>query len=160
MPVAPIDIGGQRVAVHLIRGAIDVTRAEPRTSGTNEATSGSPLITHMTKGQNLVFDNSSAEPPKSTVEERDGPNTVVVFDDISLADLVKELNAYAHPPIILGDASLGRLRISGTFNLRDTRHTAEQIADFLALAVIYSGNGLTLSRRCPAELEVHCRPPS
>jgi transmembrane sensor len=151
----------ERVAVHLIKGAIDVTnQASPQKDKAGKRAPGSSVLTRMTQGQALIF-GASSEPQQSTpAHDQDWPNGVVAFDDISLFDLLTEVNRYAKSPIRLADPTLGRLRISGTFNIHDTRHMAEQIADFLSLAVIYPDNGYTLSRTCPAKITVPCRPPT
>jgi len=37
----------------------------------------------------------------------------VEFDDVSLADAVREMNRYAAHPMVLEDDGVGRLRVSG-----------------------------------------------
>jgi transmembrane sensor len=63
---------------------------------------------------------ASAEPVKvvpvdlsKTDAWRDGE---MVFDDVSLAAAVAEVNRYGGPEIVLSDPSLAKLRISGTFH--------------------------------------------
>jgi transmembrane sensor len=59
-----------------------------------------------------------------------------VFDDINLADAVRELNRYNRTPIVLvGDASLGGLRVSGVYRTGDTAGFARDVAALHGLVV-------------------------
>jgi transmembrane sensor len=40
---------------------------------------------------------------------------MLVFQDRALADAVTEMNRYVARPIVLGDAAVGRIRVSGSF---------------------------------------------
>jgi transmembrane sensor len=40
----------------------------------------------------------------------------LIFDDMSLADAVKEVNRYSRAQIVLGDPRLRSLRVSGVFD--------------------------------------------
>ncbi|WP_431286752.1 hypothetical protein [Roseateles chitinivorans] len=45
----------------------------------------------------------------------------VVFDDVSLPEAVTEMNRYNREPIVLvGDAALSRLRVSGSYRAGDS----------------------------------------
>jgi transmembrane sensor len=59
-----------------------------------------------------------------------------VFEDVSLADAVAELNRYNRTPIVLiGDASLTNLRVSGSFRTGDTAGFAHSVAALHHLTV-------------------------
>jgi len=59
-----------------------------------------------------------------------------VFDDRSLADAVSELNRYNRTPIVLvGDASLGLLRVSGVYRTGDSAGFARDVAALHGLVV-------------------------
>ena len=59
-----------------------------------------------------------------------------VFDDVSLADAVSELNRYSRTQIVLvGGVSLGSLRVSGVYRTGDTASFARAVATLHGLRV-------------------------
>lgn len=69
-----------------------------------------------------------------------------VFDDVVLSDAVAEMNRYDRTPVVLvGPASLGLLRVSGTFHLGDTTSFAYSVAHLHGLVVRARAGRLELS---------------
>lgn len=59
-----------------------------------------------------------------------------MFDDVALADAITELNRYSRTQIVLvGDASLARLRVSGVYHTGDTAGFARDVAALNGLVV-------------------------
>ena len=59
-----------------------------------------------------------------------------VFDDVSLAEAIAEVNRYDRTQIVLvGDASLARLRVSGVYRTGDTAGFARDVAALHGLVV-------------------------
>jgi transmembrane sensor len=59
-----------------------------------------------------------------------------MFDDVALADAINELNRYNRTQIVLvGDASLARLRVSGVYRTGDTAGFARDVAALHGLVV-------------------------
>lgn len=64
-----------------------------------------------------------------------------IFDDVSLAEAIAELNRYSRTPIVLvGDASLANLRVSGMYRTGDTASFARDLAALHGL-VVREGHG-------------------
>lgn len=68
----------------------------------------------------------------------------LVFDDLSLREAVDEMNRYNRTPIVLGDASLARLRVSGLYRAGDSRSFAQAVATLHGLVVREGGGRLEL----------------
>lgn len=59
-----------------------------------------------------------------------------MFDDVTLVDAITELNRYNRTQVVLvGDASLARLRVSGVYRTGDTRGFARDVAALHGLVV-------------------------
>ncbi len=59
-----------------------------------------------------------------------------IFDDVSLADAVAEMNRYSRTPIVLmGDSSLAGRRVSGLFHTGDNAGFARAVAALHGLTV-------------------------
>ncbi len=70
-----------------------------------------------------------------------------MFDDTSLSDAIRELNRYNRTQIVLvGDASLGLLRVSGVYRTGDTAGFARDVAALHGLAVRERGGRLELGK--------------
>ena len=69
-----------------------------------------------------------------------------VFDDVSLLDAVTEMNRYSRTPIVLlGDASLSQLRVSGLYRTGDSAGFARAVASLHGLVVRERGGRLELA---------------
>lgn len=69
-----------------------------------------------------------------------------VFEDVSLADAVAELNRYNRTPIVLiGGPSLAKLRVSGSFRTGDAAGFAQSVAALHHLTVREHGGRLELT---------------
>jgi len=72
----------------------------------------------------------------------------VVFDDLSLAEAVAEVNRYSAVPIVLaGPSALAALRVSGQFRTGDAAGFARAVAELHGLVVRDRPDGLELSGR-------------
>lgn len=72
---------------------------------------------------------------------RDGQ---VVFDDVDLAAAVARMNTYSRLPIVIDEAKLGNLRISGVFTAGDSVSFAEAMQAYFDLKVSRSDKAITL----------------
>jgi transmembrane sensor len=72
---------------------------------------------------------------------RDGQ---IVFDDIDLAAAVARMNTYSRVPIVLGDAKLGSVRISGVFTAGDSMSFAEAMQSYFDVKVSHTDKAITL----------------
>ena len=71
----------------------------------------------------------------------------VVLDDMSLAEAIGEMNRYSTAPLVLeGEASLARLRVSGTYRAGDSAGFARAVAALHGLRVMERPGRLALLR--------------
>ena len=60
---------------------------------------------------------------------------MIAFDDASLADVIARANGYATTPIVLGDPSLGSLRVSGRFRIDEPAGLSRNLARLFGLSI-------------------------
>lgn len=130
---------GPGVAVTLIEGRVSVS----------EKTGASPrLVAMLAPGQRLTVRpdaGSAVDRPRleAVTAWRRGQ---VVFDDTSLLDAAQELNRYGGRRILVGDPSVGSMRISGIFSASDPDTFAAVASQALGLSVHADDRGLVLTR--------------
>lgn len=73
-----------------------------------------------------------AVPAEQVAAWRDG---WLIFDDVRLDDAVPTINAYRQRPIVLADARVGALRLTGRFRARDPRGLIQALPAILPLRV-------------------------
>lgn len=59
----------------------------------------------------------------------------LIFEDHSLAEVLDDLNRYSHSKILLGDDSLGEIRITGVFKTGDSARIVETLRAYFSLRV-------------------------
>ena len=74
------------------------------------------------------------------------PEARLSFDDTPLATIVELANRRGRPKIILADAGVGALRVTGVLDIRDTRSLARKLATTLDLQVEERSDELRLTR--------------
>lgn len=74
------------------------------------------------------------------------PEARLSFDDAPLATIVELANRRGRPKLILADASVGALRVTGVLDIRDTRALARKLAATLDLDVEEHSDELRLTR--------------
>jgi len=140
----------RRVTVKLLEGTVDVSL--PVAAGREPA----PVLRQMRPGMVLSFvgaQDAHARPAPPTPAAAASPAPASVedsrdFDAISLADLVKEANRNASPPLRVEDDRVGRQRVSGRFRIDDTSLLADR------LAILFD---LTADRSRPGEIVLRSR---
>jgi transmembrane sensor len=71
-------------------------------------------------------------------------NGRIVFDETSLADAVAEVNRYRAKPIVVGDATAGGLKISGTYRLSEVNRFPQALAAYYPLVPVERTSGETV----------------
>jgi transmembrane sensor len=71
----------------------------------------------------------------------------VSFDDQPLAEAVAVMNRYSPDQIVIGDAKVASLRVSGQFRAGDSLRFAETLAEMHGLRVIRQGSRIELFAR-------------
>ena len=133
---------GQKVAVTLVEGRVEVSRQAPRQP------TAQPVAV-LAPGQRLtVRADAGAAIDTPRVEAvtawRRGE---VMFDETSLIDAAAELNRYGGAPVEIGDPALASLRLSGVFQTHDGAEFARAAAELHDLRVDREQGRIILRRR-------------
>lgn len=129
-----IDITQPRILVTLIQGRVVVSGGNGLRPFVAALLSASPRAAPLIlrAGQQLAAAPDQT-PVVSTADLRTAlawTNGQLIFDNQPLADVVARINHYARQPIVIADARLAQLRISGSFNTGD-------VAGFLDIVTRY-----------------------
>lgn len=138
-----VRINPQRFAVTLLDGRVAVSR---RTPAADKITTAAPTM--LSPGERLVvradgrvtLDHPSMQ---ALTAWRRGE---AEFNNVPLADAVDEINRYGGKPVRLGDPTLGRMRISGVFEVNDPAEFANALAKLHQLRVVHSPKAITIER--------------
>jgi transmembrane sensor len=122
-----IDVIDKRLFVTLLEGRVLVDDRHPgRRSG---------ALGHvaLAKGQAFIAD-AAGERVTALGRAEDATawaNGKLVFNNVALSDAAVRVNRYVHRKIVLSDASVGGLRISGVFNTGDSDAFVEGVVNYL-----------------------------
>ena len=128
----------EETSVTLVQGSVAVASANPEAR---------PLPTKLEPGQRLILQRNQPQrldtpPPESATAWRRGE---VILDRTSLEDAVREMNRYDRAALVLDDAAVAKLPISGIYRTGNNQDFAG------AVAVVY---GLEVRRE---DGEIHLR---
>ena len=126
--------GDDALAVTLVEGQITVRAASG--SRANGVAPAAPLS--MQAGERMRLVKATGVSNEPAIQQVDRPRieqvvawkrSQAIFDDTSLADAVAEMNRYSRTPIVLvGDATLAELRVSGLYRTGDSAGFARAVA--------------------------------
>ncbi|MBT9491825.1 MAG: FecR domain-containing protein [Paucibacter sp.] len=135
------------LAVTLIEGQVTVRPASA--GGTQGIAPAKPVLMQPGERIRLVKSNGSAsqQVDRPHIEQMVAwKRSEAVFDDVSLLDAVTEMNRYNRTPIVLlGDASLAQLRVSGLYRTGDSAGFARAVAALHGLNMREHGGRLELA---------------
>jgi transmembrane sensor len=94
----------------------------------------------MTAGQQVATGSSAPQAVDTPAFTR-WTTGRVEFEDVSLAEAVREMNRYAAHPLILDGEAVGQLRVSGAFNTNDTQGFAKALVHVYGIAVTRRPDG-------------------
>lgn len=132
---------GPKIEVSLVEG-----RARLETSGNSahrRRVELSPGDIAVATAQSMSVVKTSTEEIADTLVWRRG---YLKFHNTSLAEAVADFNRYNEDKLIVAGAEVGRLRINGTFPVRDVPVFARVTQDVFGLRVSVDASGTTLSR--------------
>lgn len=121
---------GNRVTVTLVEGSVMVGQ---------QAAAGSLHEEHLTPGDEVTYSTDGSYWSKRTVDSTavtSWSSGRLIFRGAPIAEALAEINRYAARKIRLGDSSLDRLAISGTFAIGDTASIANALTQILPLRVV------------------------
>lgn len=133
----------QSLAVTLMDGKVAVSRDNP---AGNDAKSAAPTI--LVPGERLVLraDGHATLDHPSLEALTAWQRGEVVFDNVTLAHAVDEINRYGGVPVRLGDPALATMRVSGVFTVHDPVEFAQALAKLQHLHVTRADGDITLRR--------------
>lgn len=70
----------------------------------------------------------------------------LVFNDVSLASAVAEINRYTNRPIAIGDIAVGEHRVTGVFRSNDPDRFAQAMAEVFPIKVSHAADGAPIIR--------------
>lgn len=134
-----------RVDVLLIEGRVQVSREVSATTAAGSTADAAPIV--MAPGERLALraDRPGAVRDRPVLEEvtawRRGE---AMFDNVTLAEAVAEINRYGRTQVRVDDPALAKLRISGVFATRDPAEFAQVIAKLHDLRAVSTPEGVLL----------------
>jgi transmembrane sensor len=151
-PIRPfvVDAGGQQVVAS--GSVMDVRRDAEQVSviclqGSADVVAAPAMpAQHLAVGQRL---NASASRPATVDRPELAPlvawqNGQAIFDNVTLADAIREMNRYGRTRLELADPRLAGLRISGTYHVGNPVAFAQSAATLLPVRVEPSGDSIRL----------------
>jgi transmembrane sensor len=118
------------IAVHLLRGAVDVAYDDPKSLKI-------AAPTHLKAGERIVVDPASPQGPGAPGPAPSSDAQWAVgfksFDDVPAGTIIEETNLYSQTRIHLADAADKDRLVFLDLHIRDTRKVAQDLANFLNL---------------------------
>jgi transmembrane sensor len=137
-----VRLDGARTSVTLAQGRVEVRPVAKR--------AGTVHVARLIPGQRMHYQVADPDFVIGNVDVsavtswREGR---LRFDDVRLADAVAEMNRYAVAPIVIEDASLQDIRVSGVFQVGQSAAFAAALTDLFPVKVKTSGDVISLYRR-------------
>jgi transmembrane sensor len=124
-----VDVRDGNATVVLIEGRVEVqSRTQAAPDGTRRALRPGDRVTMTSQGR---LESIGAV----AIEQLRWPIGMMVFRNTPLNDAARQANRYSRSRIVLGDAAVGRLRVTGTFQAGDTLGLARSLAAAFSLTL-------------------------
>jgi transmembrane sensor len=141
-----VRVDDEKVRVALVEGVVRVRSGPTATNGVAKEVIMTPgEVVEAREASPLIARPADA---KSAVSWRAG---VLVFNDTPLAAAIVEINRYTAQPVLLGDAAIGDLRVSGVFKSSDPQRFAQIISATFALEVEQAPDGSPILKLRPGQ---------
>lgn len=138
----------QGVKVAVVEGKVRVARVQPQVSGTVELVSQDYLLEAGVIGSfSLTAEVVAAADLERAHAAQDWRRGVFKFDDVYLAEVIKELNRYRKKKIRMADESASSLRVSGVFHVSDNSALLQALEDILPITFTDTGAEILLKKR-------------
>ena len=138
---------GTEFDVRLDRAMVEVTLVEGHVAvrqGVNAFDHGGAKTVDLNAGERLVAKAGSTASVVGQVDLESVTSWTsgkLVFLDMKLVDAIAEVNRYTKTPLILADAALADLRISGVFYAGQPAEFARTLAELRSVSIAYEPNG-------------------
>lgn len=138
-----INPGGTRLDVTVSEGELTVAALDgPLTLGSSAFATVVPNM-QLEKGHAVVL---GATGSRAAEADTSWPAGRVRFDGAPLSQIIARANRQGDPDLVAADADIAALRVSGVFDLRDTRRLARKLAAAFDLKVSPERDRLVLRR--------------
>ncbi|HSZ75754.1 MAG TPA: FecR domain-containing protein [Rhizomicrobium sp.] len=132
---------GRRLRVSLMEGRVQFDATDNMAK---------PVSIEMNPGDVVVAENdhvsAARKTPAALASELGWEHGVVVFDNTTLADAAVEFNRYGGRKLVIADASIGHMKIDGTFQTGNVGAFADAVQDALGLHLINHPGEVIISR--------------
>jgi len=141
-------LASQRVAVHLVRGSVDVAleSSDPRQNSVRRLQAGEMIVLSQTSiGTPVVPSPVAASPPASDVAalpQASASDRMEEFSETPLGELVASANRRGGIQIQLASPDLAALKVSGRFRLNDPAALARKLALIFGLDLDQANAGV------------------
>lgn len=138
--VFDVTLASGHACVSLLKGSVEVRQAP---AGTGEQR----VVARLAPGQAIVLGGNSPAPQSVQPADTAWASGMLVFEDAPLGKVLETANRYSRRKVSIEDASLGALRVTGTFRADRPDELAATLAAAFGLEVVSNGDGLILRRR-------------
>lgn len=131
-----VEIAGPATRVTVVSGSIAIDGGEQAAATT------------LAGGETVTLQDGQ-QPERSATrasQDQDWPPERPSFDGAMLDDVVRLANSFGGKPLYLASSDIGRMRVTGSFDVRDTGALARKLAAALNLRVTDSDRQISLSR--------------
>jgi transmembrane sensor len=139
-------IGTQFNVMYLDR-QVEVTVLEGRVSVSATGPSQAPQLATLDVGQSTVFREATGLAPVGMADLgriAAWQKRRVEFDNVPLQQAVNDFNRYSDTQVVLGDAALGRIRISGGFRCGDVEDFADALTHTFGIRALRDAGRIVL----------------
>lgn len=136
---------GTSFDVELDRKRVSVTLLTGKVSVSSEVTADFPPNL-MAPGERLVFEDGRVvlSDRPDMLKTQAWLHRQAVFNSETLAEAVRQMNRYNRRPLVLGDASVAALQLSGVYSTSDSLAFAQSIASLLPVTLEVSSTKIVL----------------
>ncbi|CCA89841.1 putative FecR (plasmid) [Novosphingobium sp. PP1Y] len=139
-----VSFGKRNILVSFIRGSGTI---QPKSGSV--AFAGQPM--NALAGQRYTyhrfdFAGAAKVPAAPGTNDRQWPTSWFEYRSVPLSVLIGEANRYGQQKIVLDDAGIGAIAVTGRFHLTDTEGFAQRLAESLHLDMTHRADAIHLSR--------------
>lgn len=131
-----VDMGGDALKVTLLRGKVAI---EPVGTAAETVT--------LMPGQQFVEHNGAGTVGPAPTNDPAWSKGLVDLDDVPLGIAVAEINRHGGAHIVIHDAGVSALRVSGQFRAGEAERFASTVAELHGLRMVRRGTEIELSRK-------------
>lgn len=132
-----------RLRVSLVRGSVEVRRAQPAAPGKPQT------VIRLVPGQSIALVGVAPTPQAAPAAETAWASGMIAFDGAPLSEVLATANRYSARKVSIDDHALGALRVTGTFRADRPEELAAALAAAFGLRAERRADGFVLRRRTP-----------